>query len=216
MVASTSSGRFIVLEGIDGAGTTTQAERYARYLRNKRRVVHVTREPSDGPIGSLLRLTMAGRLALGPGRQAQIMGLLFAADRLDHLAQEIEPHLREGAIVLSDRYDLSSVAYQWASAGEGAPIELATWLRDLNHYARRPDATLVIDVSPETAAQRRKKRHGAVELYEQPELQARLAELYRDAEKLVPGDNVIHLDGDQGVDEVEAAVIEALAPYAES
>jgi dTMP kinase len=208
-----SSGRFIVFEGIDGCGTTTQAERYARYLRDKRRVVHVTREPSDGPIGSLLRLSLAGRVALGPGRQAQLMGLLFAADRLDHLAQEIEPHLREGAIVLSDRYDLSSVAYQWASAGEGAPAELATWLRDLNRYARRPDATLVIDVPAETAERRRKERQGAVELYEQPELQARLAELYRDAETLMPDDNVIHLDGARGVDEVTAAVIEALAPY---
>ena len=164
----------------------------------------------------MLRLSLGGRLALGPGRQAQIMGLLFAADRLDHLAQEIEPHLREGAVVLSDRYDLSSVAYQWASAGEGAPAELATWLRDLNRYARRPDATVVIDVSAETAALRRKERHGAVELYEQPELQARLVNLYRDAEALMPDDNVLHLDGNQGVDEVTAAVIEALAPYAES
>jgi dTMP kinase len=211
-----NSGRFIVFEGIDGSGTTTQAERYARYLRGKRRVAHVTREPSDGPVGALLRLSLAGRVPLGPSRLPQIMGLLFAADRLDHLANEIEPHLREGAVVLSDRYDLSSIAYQWASAGPDAPPELSDWLRDLNRHARRPDVTLVLDVSPETAARRRLERHGAVELYEEPTLQARLADLYRDAKKLVPGDNVILVDGNGPLDDVAAAVVEALRPFVEA
>lgn len=215
MGSNETGGRFIVFEGIDGSGTTTQMERYARYLRDKKRVVHITREPSDGPIGSLLRLSLAGRTTLGPGRLPQTMGLLFAADRLDHLVQEIEPHLRDGAVVLSDRYDLSSLAYQWASAGAGATPELQEWLRSLNRFARRPDVTLVLDVSPETAARRRKERHGAIELYERAELQARLAPLYREAEKLAPTDTIIHIDGDRELAEVSQAVIDALQSYVE-
>ena len=88
-----SNGHFIVFEGIDGAGTTTQIERYATYLRAKRRQVYVTRQPSDGPIGSLLRQGLQGRIELGRERQAHTMALLFAADRLDHLAVQIEKNL---------------------------------------------------------------------------------------------------------------------------
>lgn len=204
-------GRFVVFEGIDGAGTTTQVERLARRLRGERRVVHVTREPSDGPLGVQLRLALSGRMSLGSVNQAHTMALLFAADRLDHLDHEILPHLRDGAVVLSDRYDLSSLAYQWASAGAEADTEqLLDWLRTLNRYARRPDATIVLDVSAEVAERRRLERRGAVELYEVASLQARLAEIYRDAERLVPDDRVIHVDSERPVDDVEAAVLEAL------
>ncbi len=80
-----SFGLFVVLEGIDGAGTTTQAERYAAHRRARRRLVHVTREPTSGPIGSQIRLVLTGRLALAAANQAELMALLFAADRLDHL-----------------------------------------------------------------------------------------------------------------------------------
>lgn len=215
MCSRERAGRFIVFEGIDGSGTTTQLERYAQRLRAQKRVVHVTREPSDGPIGSLLRQTLAGRINLRPSRLAQTMGLLFAADRLDHLASEIEPYLRDGAVVLSDRYDLSSLAYQWASAGDAATPELTDWLRNLNRFARRPDMTIVIDVSPQTAERRRRVRDGAVELYEESGLQARLAALYRDAEKLMPADTIAHVDGDQDVDDVAAAVVEALRALVE-
>lgn len=209
------SGRFIVFEGIDGSGTSTQLERYAAGLRAKRRLVHVTREPSDGPIGSLLRLTMAGRINLRPKRMAQTMGLLFAADRLDHLASEIEPFLRDGAVVLSDRYDLSTIAYQWASASEAGDEDLADWLRSLNRFALRPDATVVLDVAPQTAEQRRRGRDRGIELYEESGLQTRLADLYREADKLLPGDRILHVDGDGSLDEVAQAITEVLEPIVE-
>jgi dTMP kinase len=214
MPTSTQAGRFIVFEGIDGAGTTTQVHRYAQHVRRMRRLVHLTREPSDGPIGALLRLALAGRTTFAASSLAQTMALLFAADRLDHLTSEILPYLGDGAVVLSDRYDLSSIAYQWASAGkEASHTDFRDWLRSLNRYARRPDVTVVLDVSPEKAEQRRRERHGAAELYEVASLQVRLAELYRDAEQLVPGDSIVHIDGDQEVDQVTAAVVEALAPF---
>ena len=123
--------------------------------------------------------------------------------------------LRDGAVVLSDRYDLSSLAYQSASARGADPAETIAWIRSLNRHARRPDVTIVLDVSPEVAEARRRSRGGSAELYDDEGLQARLAAAYRTAESLVPGDVVLHVDGDAPADEVTAAVIAALAPHVE-
>ncbi len=207
-----SQGKLIVFEGIDGAGTTTQVEAYARHLRERRRAVHVTREPSTGPIGSFIRQALSGRVTLPSAHQAQIMALLFAADRLDHVASEIDPYLRDGGIVLCDRYDLSSLAYQTATAADPAAME--GWVRTLNRHARRPDATVILHVPAEVAEQRRKHRSGAPELYEVSELQVRLAALYRDADRLVPGDHLVHLDGNRPLAAVTADVHAALDPIA--
>jgi dTMP kinase len=203
-------GLFVVFEGIDGAGTSTQIERFAAALRAKKRLVHVTREPSGGPIGSLIRLVLTERVTL-PARNAGSMALLFAADRLDHLECEVAPLLRDGYIVLSDRYDLSSLTYQTATSDD--ENSSVTWVRELNKQARRPDVTLVIDTSPEVAATRRRHRGGPHELYDDNDLQARLGALYRRAEELVPGDRVVHVDGDGDVETVADAVFTALEPF---
>ena len=206
-----SNGAFIVFEGIDGSGTTTQIQRYAEHLRSLRRQVYVTRQPSDGPIGSLLRQGLTGRVELGRHRQAQTMALLFAADRLDHLAAEVDRNLRDGAVVLCDRYDLSSLVYQSATCADGEDDSLR-WIKELNRHARRPDATIVLDVTPEVAATRRRHRGQAVELYEADALQRTLSGLYLEAERFVEGDHIVHLNGDGGIDEVHQAIVEALEP----
>lgn len=211
-------GVFVVFEGIDGAGTTTQAERYAGYLRNRKRMVRVTREPSGGPIGSLIRLVLTQRLSFPAANNAETMALLFAADRLDHVEVDIAPHLRDGSVVISDRYDLSSLAYQSATTlgGEAAAQQVVDWIRELNRHATRPDVTVVLDVSPEVAANRRRVRGGMEELFDDAGLQARLAKAYRGAEALVPNDRVVHIDGDGSPDEVAAAVVAALAPFVDT
>ena len=214
-MARDHDGFFIVIEGIDGAGTTTQCERYAAYLRSKRRQVHITREPCDGPVGTLLRLGLSGRVTLGASYQAETMALLFAADRLDHVAHEIEPHLRDGAIVISDRYDLSSIAYQTATCRRDDRAGFETWVRELNRYAPRPDAIIVVDVSPEVAERRRHSRIGAVELYEESQLQRRLVQLYAEAERLAPNDRILRVDGEKDIDAVANAIAAALAPIVE-
>lgn len=221
----TPSGIFVVVEGIDGAGTTTQIERYASYLRGLGRRVHVTREPSTGPIGAFIRDVMASRTQLPSGPTYDLMALLFAADRLDHVRGEVEPALVDGAVVLSDRYDLSSLAYQSVSSDArplaGPPTcslpahEIVAWIRSLNRFARRPDVTLVVDVAPEIAAKRRRSRGGPEDLYEVDALQARLAKAYAHAEVLVPGDRIVHVRGDSDVDSVAALVRDALAPFVE-
>jgi dTMP kinase len=209
-------GVFLVFEGIDGSGTTTQASLYADELRRRGRRVHVTREPSVGPVGSLIRLALTHRVPLPEARRAQQMALLFAADRLDHVAHEIEPHLDVGDVVISDRYDLSSLAYQSTSAAEAPPtsaaLDMVSWIRELNRYARRPDATVVLDVSPEVAAARRTARGGPRELFDDADLQRRLAAAYLRAEDLIPGDRVIHIDGDRDAASVTAAIAAAVTP----
>src|SRR5258708_14213568 len=119
---------FVVVEGMDGSGSTTVSERLASHLAGKRRPVHRTCEPSGGPIGALIRQILAHRVVVptewghaSPGWAT--MALLFASYRADHLQAAVLPRLRDGVIVISDRYDLSSLAYQSATAPAEDPAE---------------------------------------------------------------------------------------------
>jgi dTMP kinase len=197
------AGRFIVLEGIDGAGTTTQAARLVAALASAGVRAMTTREPSGGPWGVRLRELLGGG-GDAVSRSWEILALLFAADRLDHVAREIQPALDAGICVVSDRYDLSSLVYQSATAPEGE--DPVPWIRALNQRARRPDLTLVLDVAPEIAEARRAARGGPIEIFEKRELQRRLAVLYSKAEQFAPGDRILHVRGDGSVGEVEAAI----------
>jgi dTMP kinase len=204
------SGRFIVLEGIDGAGTTTQTHRLGERLRSEGTHAKLTREPSDGPIGSLVRQVLAGRVVIPAGRAPgwTTMALLFAADRMDHVESEIEPFLAQGGVVVSDRYDASSLAYQSVSSGRGGEVAVS-WIRELNKHAPRPDLTIVLDLPCELAAARRETRGEAAQLYEQNEVQRALAAFYRDLAKHMPNDRVVIIDGRGTVDEVHARVYAA-------
>lgn len=214
---SASRGRFVVLEGIDGAGTTTQLERLALALEARGLAVHRTAEPTSGPVGSLIRQYLRHSITLPSGAPRPVswdtMALLFAADRVDHVRGEIEPMLAQGTWVLSDRYDLSSLAYQSATAPSEAVVG---WIRELNSRASRPDLTLVVDVPAEVAEARRGARGGGEELYEKQELQRRLADVYAQAERLVPGDRLVHVSGvgssDEVAERVWGAVVEAFSP----
>src|SRR6516165_4543536 len=100
-----AGGRFVVLEGIDGSGTTTQVARLADRLRGQGVLVRATREPSDGPVGTLVRQVLTGRVVVPGGRAPgwATMALLFAADRMDHVESEIEPVVAQSGVVVSDR-----------------------------------------------------------------------------------------------------------------
>src|SRR3954471_525582 len=209
------SAPFFVLEGIDGAGTITQTARLAEALRNRGTKVHTTREPSDGPIGMLLRQILTGRVvtrgAAGPLRSAKL-ALLFAADRMDHLEVEVLPRLATGECVVSDRYDHSTVAYQSVS---GRDPDSIPWLRELNRFARRPDLTIILDVSPEVARARRVARSTAKELFDDDDLQGRLALFYSDIDAHFPGERIAHVPADRDVDAVFADVLALALPFLE-
>ena len=206
-------GRFIVLDGIDGSGTTTQAHRLVAALQAAGHQALFTCEPSSGPIGRQIRQLLSGGAEQGgadePSRAWDTLALLFAADRLDHVAREIRPALSAGIHVVCDRYDLSSLAYQSATAVPGT--DPVPWIRALNQRALRPDLTLVLDVDPDVAEARRAARGQPAELFERRDLQRRLAQLYARAELLVPGDRLLHLPADAPLLDVAARVWAAAA-----
>jgi dTMP kinase len=206
----TKRGNFVVLEGIDGAGTTTQTGRLIDALRARRVPARATREPSDGPIGTMVRQILAGRIVSPVGRAPgwSTMALLFAADRMDHVESEIEPFLATGGTIISDRYDASSLAYQSVVSGRQGP-EAVEWIRSLNRHAMRPDLTIVIDIPADVAAARRAARGEAAQLYEQNEVQQALASFYKDLERHMPQDRIVLVPAGGSVEEVHAHVLSA-------
>lgn len=207
--AGPGRGLFLVLEGLDGAGTTTQAARLGDALRGEGRQVHVTAEPSGGPVGALIRQVLRGRIGGGvagrEGFDARALALLFAADRLDHVSVEIAPKLAAGIDVVCDRFTLSSLAYQGAALGEVA------WVAELNRAAARPDATLFLRVRPEVALRRRQAASVDREIFEVDAFQRKVARSYDEAIRRVrrAGQRVLELDGEAPVEAVAAAVLDA-------
>lgn len=169
-------GTFIVIEGIDGAGKSTQARLLAEWFEERGEEVILTKEPTDTAFGKLIR-----RLVLTGGREGIIDGarisheaeaLLFAADRAEHVEKLIKPALKEGKIVISDRYFYSSLAYQWA---RGLDLE---WLIDLNRFAVRPDLAILLDLPVKESMRRINRRSIKSEFDKIAELQKTVRENY--------------------------------------
>ncbi len=194
--------RLIVLEGLDGAGTTTQVKRLVEHVRATGGKAHATREPSDGPVGRLIREMLVGEHAIPGQKIAQsTFGLLFAADRLDHLQREVEPKLAAGELVVSDRWYHSSLAYQ----GTGADRD---WIAMLNARARKPDLTIFLEVRPEVAAKRRAAAGRVQELFEDLRMQEEVAAGYKAtiAELTAQGERIETIDGEAAPDVVFAKI----------
>src|SRR5262245_49772240 len=128
-------------------------------------------------------------------------GLLFAADRLDHLQREVEPRLAEGATVVSDRWYHSSLAYQ----GTGAERD---WIAMLNARARKPDMTIFLEVRPEVAAKRRADAGRVQELFEDLRMQEEVAAGYKAtiAELTAAGERIEVIDGEASTDAIAARI----------
>jgi dTMP kinase len=147
-----ANGFFLALEGGEGVGKSTQARMLADWLRAKGHDVVTTFEPGGTPVGQRLRTELLGVRAEGAQLSARAEALLFAADRAEHVATVIRPALARGAVVVSDRYVDSSIAYQ----GAGRDLEPAEVAR-ISRWATdglRPDLTVLLDLSPEVALQR--------------------------------------------------------------
>ncbi len=179
--------KLIAIEGVDGAGTTTQTQRLAAHFG-----LHATREPSDGPIGRELRAILRGERGHVP---EVAVALLFAADRVEHVANEIRTQARA---VITDRYLLSSLVYQSLTVPRDFVVAI-------NQHAPPADLTILVDVPAEVAAERRAARGGATERYDADETQIRLVEAYRREIALVP--NGVTVDGTGSPDEVFARLV---------
>ncbi|MFJ9040931.1 dTMP kinase [Streptomyces sp. NPDC102406] len=148
--APAATGFFIALEGGDGAGKSTQAEALAEWIRGKGHEVVLTREPGATPVGKRLRSILLDVSSAGLSHRAE--ALLYAADRAEHVDTVVRPALERGAVVISDRYIDSSVAYQGAGR-DLSPTEVAR----INRWATSglvPHLTVLLDVDPETARER--------------------------------------------------------------
>ncbi|SBV28503.1 thymidylate kinase [Micromonospora krabiensis] len=146
-----SNGLFVVFEGGEGAGKSTQLAALAERLGGQGRDVVVTREPGATGIGQRIRslvLETAGTEAPSPRAEA----LLYAADRAHHVATVVRPALVRGAVVISDRYVDSSLAYQ--GAGRTLPVDEVSWLSSWATGGLKPDLVVLLDVEPHTGLSR--------------------------------------------------------------
>ncbi len=179
-------GVFICIEGLDGSGKTTQAKMLTKKLSESISAI-CTAEPSNGKIGTFIREScLYGEKRLPTSVEA----LLFAADRIEHIQNEVVPALEEGKIVISDRYVYSSLAYQGSA---GLSLE---WIRAINEYALKPDAAFFIDVSPEIVMQRLNRGRSVMETLEN---QQKVRQVYL---QFVANGELCRLDGEKPVNVV--------------
>jgi dTMP kinase len=194
-------GLFIVFEGLDGAGLSTQAARLAAFLTRRGREVLLTKEPTASPIGQLIKLALNRHLAFSPFT----LQLLFAADRAEHLAKEIEPAVQARKIVISDRYILSSLAFG------AVETELAT-LQQLNARFRKPDLTIILDTPPRVCLARIRENRETIELFEEETRLERVRAQYLALRGHFA--NTVIIPGDQSIEavskEVQAVVEQTL------
>ena len=185
-------GVFICIEGLDGSGKTTQAQILTERLSKSHNAVY-TAEPSHGATGSFIReccLYEEKRLPIATE------ALLFAADRVEHVENEIKPALAEGKLVICDRYIYSSLAYQGSTG-----LSLG-WIRKINSYALQPDFAVFIDVPPERVLERLRRKKSVMEILE---TQRKVREVYLN---FVKAGELVLIDGDKPIGEVADALFD--------
>ncbi len=195
---STIMGKFIAFEGIDGSGKSTQIQLLSDRLRKMERSFYVTMEPTDAPVGSLIRQILTGRIKT----DLKVIAPLFAADRLDHLLNEVNgicAKISQGTVVLIDRYYFSSYAYQ----GIDAPMDWVIKLNEQSSSILRPDLNIFINTDPDTALERIVRNRFQKELFEEKTRLARVRQAYMEAFDLLRDqEHVAIVDGNRSADEV--------------
>jgi len=187
-------GKFIVFEGIDGAGLTTQAVLLDKYLKSKKYEVILTKEPTNNMIGGLIRAALKKEW-ITSNRALQ---LLFSADRAHHLEREIIPALESGKIVISDRYFISTIAY--------GMIELEKdWLKTLNSQFYPPDIIFIIDVPVEVSIERIKASRFRFEFFEEKKKLEEIRNNFLELSKEY--NNCYVVNGNRGIEEIHQEVV---------
>jgi dTMP kinase len=193
-------GAFIVIEGLDGSGKTTQAKLLTAKLSRSHNAVY-TAEPSRGKIGAFIR----DRCLYGEKRlSTTVEALLFAADRIEHVENEIKPAIANGRLVVCDRYVYSSLAYQ------GSADLSVEWIAEINKYALKPDFAVFIDVAPEKVLQRLNRRKSVMENLE---TQRKVREIYL---KSVAKGDLTRIDGDKPLEEVREGLAAVVLKFLET
>ncbi len=162
------SGKFITIEGLDGCGKSTHVKLLADWLKDQGYKVVCTDEPTDGPMGKLLKRILVGEFKV----PVEVEVLLFAADRMQHLSSVILPAIEDGKIVLNERYVHSSMVYQTSRGATKQMVEKA------NEHALKPDLAILIDVPAEAAISRIKKERKLDEFEKDLKLQRAVRRKY--------------------------------------
>ncbi len=194
-MSSEEDGKLIALEGPDGCGKSTQVEMLAEWLKSKDFEVETTKEPTDGPIGKILRDNLENKLDLCLETEA----LLFAGDRAEHVSDTIRPYLENGKIVITGRYVYSSLVYQTV---RGLSKE---WVEEINKPAIKPDLTVFIDVPPETGLDRVNSSGEPDKFEENLELQKKVSNAYQN---LAEEKNIPVIDGTLTKEKVQKKIRE--------
>ena len=192
-------GHFITFEGIDGSGKSTQIALLKERIEEETGLAcYRTYEPTGGPVGSLLRQFLSGRIKT----DERTLAALFASDRLDHLLNETDgicKKINRGINVICDRYVLSNYAYQ----GESTSLE---WVKELNRAAMevlKPDCHIFIDIEPEVALERISRDRFHKEIYETPERLTKVRHAYLSLIKEFRNtDNIIVVNGNQRMEKI--------------
>ena len=186
-----TKGIFVCVEGLDGCGKTTQAKLLVAKLKKEYDAIY-TAEPSNGKIGAFVR----NQYLYGEKRVSCVTeALMFAADRIDHVENEILPALKDGQLVVSDRYLYSSLAYQGA-----AGLDLS-WIEKINQFALVPDFGVYIDVDPKVVMQRLNRKKSVME---DLATQQKVREIYL---KLVTDGHLAKIDGEKSKVAVAAELL---------
>jgi len=210
-----NKGKFIVIEGLDGCGSTTQLHQLKAWFDGEGAVfgpAWATWEPTDGPIGNVIRLALKKRLQRF---DEKTMALLFAADRTDHIYRSHEggqeagimDKLDKGIHVVSDRYVLSSLAYQARELG-------LDWVYTANAFALVPDITLFLELPAEVAAERLVKGRSHQDMYEELKEQQAIQRQYEAAIDYLSGKGhkILRIQGDASPEEVHQAILRTILP----
>ena len=191
-------GCFIVFEGIDGAGKSTQAKILAERLEALGKRVYMTAEPTDMPSGKALREVLGGKVKKSDCEIA----LMFTLDRVAHNVDKdngIEKMLSEGAFIICDRYYYSSLAYQ------GSTIDYS-WVRALNvdcPAIRHPDLCIFLDLTPKQSMQRISQGRETTEIYESEEILSRVRDSFmRVIDNMSAIDTIKVVDASGSVEEI--------------
>lgn len=197
-----NQGKFIVFEGIDGSGKSTQCRLLHHRMNQYFDACHLTCEPSERPVGKMIRDIFSGKLPM----DNLVVAGLFVADRLDHLVNKedgIIKLLTQNTHVISDRYYLSSMAYQSVFA----PME---WILKANEQARqmlKADITFYLDLDPEKGMERINRSRDTKEIYEEMEHLKTVHNNYQKALELQQNEeNIIVISADQPSEIIESLI----------
>ena len=194
-------GRFIVFEGIDGSGKTTQSKMLVDYLNSNNKETVWTREQTDGLVGKLIEKVLMKEENLDP----MALQMCFVADRVDHLNSLIKPELERGRNVISDRYFWSTAAYAYLSGEEKMDLFL-----DINRkLCPDPDLLVLVDIEPEKALERMNLGREKLSIFEKEEKLKNIREAYL---KLVEKfrEKTVVVDGGRDIEEIHRDVINIL------